>query len=219
MRLRACLLCGWYNASYRFATHNKIWHPFKNCLRWVQFWRDHGRKGVSLYEFEQGTEAPIKRNHYTMTIPEQKIRHWQPKRMFLTTRVSPGFERPKGSVFDEVAANRYDNGFSTKPYYSSTAKRYFALSFDDRLRMVQDCEPGEWQTMPSSMQYDSVLVLRLMFGLRGIQEQVGGNWQNWHGYILGALGDGNCFFRTLSTHLYGSQDEHLEIRKLVAEHL
>ena len=52
--------------------------------------------------------------------------------------------------------------------YSEAAKRYFALSFDDRLAMVQACDPNEWKKMPSIVQYDSVLVLRLTFGLRGI---------------------------------------------------
>ena len=52
--------------------------------------------------------------------------------------------------------------------YSGAAKRYFALSFDDRLAMMQACDPNEWKTMPSIVQYDSVLVLRLTFGLRGI---------------------------------------------------
>ena len=84
--------------------------------------------------------------------------------MFLTTRVAPAFVRPQGSVF-KVAGDQYS--LERMPY-SDEAKQYFALSFDDRLTIVRAYDPDEWKTMPSIMQYDSVLVLRLMFGLRGI---------------------------------------------------
>ena len=85
--------------------------------------------------------------------------------MFLTTRVAPTFVRPQGSTFEVAAGDQYS---LERMSYSEAAKQYFALSFDDRLEMAQAYGPDAWKAMPSMVQYDSVLVLRLTFGLRGI---------------------------------------------------
>jgi len=36
---------------------------------------------------------------------------------------------------------------------------------------------------------------------------------------LQVKGDGNCFYRCLSKHIYGSEDKHKDIRQKVTDHI